>query len=219
MPNFTDPVVTQVLTSIGTIFAVITSIVSIAVSIIALRMQRNHDRKSVLPIPQIDFGDYEDCLYVKIENAGVGPAIITDFKAINTETGETAGSIIELMPNVIDHFYWGGFVQHIKGRAIPAQSELTIISFLGDSDEIDSHYVPGARALIRDAIRRELTKLTMSLVVSDVYGKKIECSRGLEWFGRRIGDGPVGPAKRVFGYSSTPIDERNVDFGSAPENL
>jgi hypothetical protein len=41
------------------VFAVVTSIVSIWLARGALRVQREHDRKSVLPLPQIVIGDTE----------------------------------------------------------------------------------------------------------------------------------------------------------------
>lgn len=170
---------------IGTTFAVVTSIVSIVVSIVALRMQRKHDYKSVLPIPQLDVGDYEDRIFVAIENAGVGPMIIDNIEVRSEATGRTNESVIAFVSELPPHFFWNTFIEKIVGRAIPAQEKLIILDFSGTSAEIDKVYFPEARKKVQEHIRSVLAALSVTLDVKDVYGNKMpRYVRSLDWFKR-----------------------------------
>lgn len=63
--------------------ALIVSICSIILGVIALAIQRDHNRKSVKPICSILRSDYEDRISVRIKNAGVGPLIVEKISVIN----------------------------------------------------------------------------------------------------------------------------------------
>lgn len=186
----------------GTFFAAITSIVSIFVAVAALKVQRNHNFKSVLPIPQILIGDYENRLFVSIENAGVGPLIIRDVQVRSKATGKKTSSLIDFMPELPQDDTWDTFIARISGRAIPAQQSVTILQYSGpfpgrslsESESLREALREGnlkayARsAVLRDRIRAALKDLTIAIKTSDIYGKNLpDCERDLESFGRRIG--------------------------------
>ena len=59
------------------VFSPASLVVAVAAFVVAKRTheaQKLHDRQSVLPILNITVGDYEENLYVRITNNGVGPA-------------------------------------------------------------------------------------------------------------------------------------------------
>ena len=41
------------------------------------RLETHREREFVRPLANIDYGDYEDNIYVKIQNVGLGPMVIT----------------------------------------------------------------------------------------------------------------------------------------------
>jgi hypothetical protein len=63
--------------------ALVLSLISLWISIAALRHQRKHNRLSVRPLAYIMIGDYEDRVFVKLTNNGTGPMIIKSIKVIN----------------------------------------------------------------------------------------------------------------------------------------
>jgi hypothetical protein len=60
------------------------SLCAVIISILTARSQKTHNKNSVRPLLGIVVGDYEDDLYVRIDNNGVGPAIITNIKCCAT---------------------------------------------------------------------------------------------------------------------------------------
>ena len=66
----------DLITSWTAIFAVLASAVSFTIAAINMMMQRKHNRKSVLPIGHISVGDYENQIFVRLWNYGIGPMII-----------------------------------------------------------------------------------------------------------------------------------------------
>lgn len=178
----------QVVSAIGTIFAILTSIISLVVSIVSLWRQRDHDRKSVKPLPQIVLGDYEDHLRVSIENAGVGPFIISGLQVENVLSHDIKPSIIAHMQELPSGFFWTTFSDHVEGRAIPAQERLVLLEF-SQSDE------PVAALSFNDLhndIRKQLGFLVVTVTGKDIYDtEQPPRTRDLKWFHRLIFVGPT----------------------------
>jgi hypothetical protein len=158
--------------------AVAVSVLSLIVSIYALYIQRVHDRKSVQPIPQIVVGDYENKLYVAIENAGTGPFIIDTFHAVHVNSHVAKTSIVELLPSLPNSYYWSTFVERLEGRAIPAQEKLVIL-------ELDEQGDPTEFAAIRQKMRDAPGFIRLTIKGKDIYGNLLpNCERLLEYFHR-----------------------------------
>lgn len=182
--NFKEPHTAAAVSAIGTVLAGFASIISVGIATFALVSQRRHDRKSVLPILQIVFGDYETELYVTIENAGIGPAIITGVKVRNKKTGVVRESIIEFMPDLPEGISWETFIRAIKGRAIAAHGELVILKYSVPVDH-GTTIIVKAYADAVASIRTALGDLVIELDVADAYGDRLpRYSRDLEWFHR-----------------------------------
>lgn len=168
--------------AIGTTLAAVAAIFAVLQTKISLERQRSHDYKSVLPIPQVIFGDYINQLYVKLENAGVGPIILLEVLVRDIENKSTKRSIIDLMPPTLSHIVWSNFVGKIEGRAVPAQASLTLISFEGEADDFDR-------------VRAALGNLTITVNFTDVYGNTFPSySRDFDWFNRPLSETKSHPA-------------------------
>jgi hypothetical protein len=159
--------------------AVIISLCSLGATICALYIQREHDQKSVLPIPQIIFGDYENYIFVAIENAGVGPFVIEEIIVENTLSHLTRHSVIEQLPSLPDQYCWTTYIEKIEQRrTLPAQQRLVLLQL--DEPKDDS----GGFAAVRTQVRTALGNLKLSVSGADVYENKFHCSRSLSFFHR-----------------------------------
>lgn len=79
------------------------TVASTAIALLALivalwtgRAQRKHNRASVMPLPYISCGDYENRISVNIHNNGVGPMVISRFVA--AKGGEERDNLVDWMP-------------------------------------------------------------------------------------------------------------------------
>jgi hypothetical protein len=165
----------KLVTSWTAILAVFISLVSIIITVVNVAMQRAHNRKSVLPIGTLSLGDYENQIFVRLRNDGVGPMIIDNISVHQIENEKEIGStLIDLMPKGV---VWRTFVRDISGRAFAASKDIDLILFEGDSD--DARFIDG-----RQRIREALSNLRVKVHYHSIYGEKLVAERALDWFGR-----------------------------------
>jgi len=158
------------------ILAVFISLLSIILAVCNMRMQRTHNRKSILPIAYLSLGDYEQHVFVRLDSQGAGPMIIDELSILNAETRERLGSfLIELMPKGIA---WETFFRDIRGRALRPDQEISLISLKGSPD--DPCFIAG-----RDEVRRALSKLIVRIDFHSVYEQRFTYERALDWFARK----------------------------------
>ncbi|MBG6158268.1 hypothetical protein IWQ52_004255 [Labrenzia sp. EL_159] len=163
----------QAIISIATVFI---SLISLFMAIYAVYSQRKHDRISVRPFANIFFGDYEDNVFVGIENVGLGPMIIKDIK-YSDKDGNSHDALIELMPTLSPGYTWNTYVSDTNDRALAPNTRLKLIQLSGsDIDPLFSRD--------RDKVRKELDKLILELTYTDIYGINFDRKRKLNWFGR-----------------------------------
>src|ERR1700683_2438440 len=62
--------------AITAVAALLVSTVSIILAIFNMTTQRTHNRKSLMPIAHVRLGDYENRIFVRLHNDGVGPMLI-----------------------------------------------------------------------------------------------------------------------------------------------
>ena len=165
--------------------ALIISLVSIIISAIILKIQRKHNLKSVLPIAFIEVGDYENLIFVKIANYGIGPLII---KNLIVSDGKIKKS------NLIDFldiempigFVWSDFTKNIIGRAIKVGDELTLIKICEPDLPLTNENYNNWHKL-KYEIREILKNIEIQVNYSSIYEKyEITEFRKLDWFGREI---------------------------------
>lgn len=169
----------KLVTAWTAIAALFVSFLSIVLTCVNLRMQRTHNRKSVCPIGQITVGDYENSIFVRLRNDGVGPLIIEKVAVFRDDREEDSEiAIIEFMPELPDGYQWETFLRDIRGRAISANEQLTLIALKGEPS--DSAFVR-AREIAREA----LATLTVKVFCKNIYDEQMPLTeRKLNWFAR-----------------------------------
>jgi len=161
------------------VIAVFMSFISIILTFFSLRMQRNYIFKSVTPIGNFSFSDYENLISVKLVNAGIGPLIINRFTAIK-ENGSMSKSIIELMPSLPRGLYWSTYFVNPEGFAILPSKSINLLEFKGNMDD-------PAFCKARNMAREHLSKIELRLVYSDLYEREMpEIKESMVWFSRHI---------------------------------
>ncbi|MCW4017008.1 MAG: hypothetical protein NWF06_11615 [Candidatus Bathyarchaeota archaeon] len=172
--------------------AFVVSIVSIVFTIIQVQLQRTHNKKTVKPIGRIRIGDYQNNIYVKIENNGVGPLIVRQIQ-IKREKLQTTESFIDILPaDLTKRITWTNFTGSYEGRTIiPGQSLELIVWTINDSykkitDELERETIINQD---RSDLRKSLKKVSVSITYTDIYEKE-EFKQELtnkefnDWYGR-----------------------------------
>lgn len=166
--------------SIIALCALLTSVVSIFFTYRGLRLQKVHNLKSVRPIGVIIAGDYEDDIYVRIDNNGIGPLLVTEIKVSSPH--RKSMNIIDLVPQSLNEkVMWADFVAETQHRVIMPGKDLYLIRLT--FDEVVA--LPDNQHEIKKEIRNFLQDLTVDLSYTDVYERTLfKTIRKLDWFAR-----------------------------------
>jgi len=161
------------------IAALFVSLLSIFLTSLNLWMQRTHNRKTVLPIGHITVGDYEDDIFVRLRNDGVGPLIVDELSVFKTDDkANSKNAIIDFMPDLPGDLLWTTFVRDIKGRALLPQGHISLIEFKRQPPNKDFESM-------KEIVRRELSTLCVAVMCRNIYDDKMPLIvRRLDWFGR-----------------------------------
>jgi hypothetical protein len=143
------------------------------------RAQHEHNQLSVRPLVNIEIGDHETDLLVKLVNNGTGPAIIKSSMAIGAD--KPSEPLIDAMPKLprADLVTWTHFAGNLTGRGIRAGGGEIVLLYLHDNGE---EALKKLFALSRDKIRDALGKLTLSVDYTDIYGKSFVAKRSFGYF-------------------------------------
>ena len=162
------------------IASVFIACISVFVAYQMFQDQKKHNQNSVRPIVDILIGDYEDHIYVKLTNHGVGPAVIDSLKceytgkiqikqrvsntlvALLAEDGTPTSQIKE----------YSDFVEDICGRAVPVNGEIILVELVGGNMQDNV------------ALRLMLKDICISGTYHDIYEKSFPYNRKLDFFGR-----------------------------------
>lgn len=150
--------------------ALIMSAVSISLTIHFSRLQVKHFRNSVHPIAQIVLGDYENLLFVEVRNYGVGPLLISRLFA--KSGGTDYSRLIDLFDSVDQE--WVDFVEKVDGMTIPVGGTIVLAKIQPKSEQI------------RTKVRSILSKVTIVVDYTDIYGQMFHTERNLSFFGRTL---------------------------------
>jgi hypothetical protein len=156
--------------------SVVIAVAAIWISVRATNWQKVHNEMSVAPLPYVFLGDYNNKIYVKLTNSGIGPLIVKSISVKNCE--KTDNNLLSFMPNLPNGLFWTNYVMEFKDRPIPPRDDITLLQF-----DCDLENAPETE--FRDQCRRILASLTVSCDYTDMYGKKFPTySRKLTWFSR-----------------------------------
>jgi len=156
------------------------SFLSIRYAAQTLKLQREHNFKTVTPILQIITTDHEEKLVVELTNVGTGPLIIK--KLIVTKDNQTKHSIIAWMPKHPNPevIYWTTFQGGFNGLCISQGQSVNGILLEGDWKDADFVW-------FRNEVRKALSELTITVDYEDIYNRPMQSqTRDLKWFGRTL---------------------------------
>ncbi|PKN52395.1 MAG: hypothetical protein CVU55_07655 [Deltaproteobacteria bacterium HGW-Deltaproteobacteria-13] len=152
---------------------VVISLISLFVAVKALNTQREHNKLSVKPIAHFSKGDYENQIFVKVKNYGLGPLIIEEFNVSKEKC--SFKRLVDSFDGLGALITWDTFTDDIEGRVLAPQNEFILIkaSFTPDQDDI------------RKAIRESLANTTLTIKYKCIYDEvQPEVQEKLEWFAR-----------------------------------
>lgn len=165
--------------------ALFISVVAVYYTWRGLKIQREHNYKSVKPIGQIRLGDYQSKIFIRIMNSGTGPLILKKVLVNGTELKSNEGLIHTLPLELRERIVWTNFTSNYINRAIPVNEDLEMIVW-----SINSHYENKSEEFIeadRKEIREELNKIHMKIIYTDIYEHELfEDELKFDWFGRNL---------------------------------
>jgi hypothetical protein len=175
-----DPNRTGAIAALANLFVAVvalgTGAAALFVSWDSLRKQHKHNRLSVKPIPFIALADRDDEIRVKLVNYGSGPLIIREV-AVFDKT-KSLPTLIEWMPPKPASLEWSNLTSATAGRSILPSHEVFLLHLEGGRR--DAVFVE-----FRSACRKQMKKLTVRCVYTDIYGQEFEpYERKLLLFGR-----------------------------------
>lgn len=155
--------------------AVFVSFVSLMSSIYFSLKAREHNRRSVLPMPYILQPDYDDRIAVVVQNNGTGPMILQKAQA---RTDNRVGHLMDLIPPIPRHMHFKNFNRIVQERPIRPGDHVDLINLEINPNE-------DAAADYRDKLREALGDMTLELTYTDVYRSRFRVySYKLDWFHR-----------------------------------
>jgi len=166
--------------TIVVICALIISVVSLATSIYFSWCARDHNRRSVKPLPFVLQTDFEDRIAVVIRNNGTGPLILQKAQA-KSSADSRSGHLIDLIPTPPQGLVFKNFNRVKQIRAIRPGGQVALVDLPVVVDD------PGAVAY-RDELRRALGDMTVELTYTDIYDTRFPVyAIRLAWFHRHFG--------------------------------
>jgi hypothetical protein len=160
------------------LLALLVSCAAIILAAVSMHLQREHNYKSLTPIATISIGDYEDNIFVSVENTGIGPLIVTSLRVTDGKT--TKNDIISWMPDLPQGMVWDDFHTNLPASCVPAGSTVKLMELSGDPDDLQF-------AKARDNSRRVLQQLDVIVEYKDIYERPMpSAERTLSWFGRHF---------------------------------
>lgn len=161
------------------ICALVVSAISLATSIYFSWCARDHNRRSVKPIPFVAQPDFEDEIAVVIQNNGSGSLILQKAQA-KSSAQHRSTHLIDLIPTPPPGMFFKNFNRVEQVRAVRPSDKVDLIDVSIDVDD------PKAVAY-RNQLRRALGDMTVELTYTDIYGTHFPVySIKLAWFQRNL---------------------------------
>lgn len=161
--------------------ALITSLVAIYFTWRGLKIQREHNFKSVKPIGEIRLGDFKNKIYIRFINNGNGPLIIKKVYVNNNLLKKNEGFIDKLTKETRSKITWTSYTSDYKNRSISPNQDLTLLrwSIKQTKNREENKNLRSDQI----AIRNELSKIHLKIIYTDIYGsKKFKKQKTFDWF-------------------------------------
>ena len=159
--------------------ALLVAAVSIGIAFYGVKLQRQNNLMAVRPLPYISCADYEDLVWVKVRNDGVGPLIIKNIEFRREGKVAEFPDLISYMPPLPTGLHWSKFSRGLA-RTIAIGADLPLLELRLDPSKMD-------HVRFRDACRAELRRIEVRVHYTDMHGSPFEpVSRLLDFFARRV---------------------------------
>lgn len=160
----------------GTYFSGIVSPFLIIINFYLIyNLTKQNLRDSCRPYAQVTVGDYENEIYVKISNLGIGTMIIENLEVQHDEIikDNLIDHLVDEFPNVS----WSDFVIETQGKAIARDQEIFLLHLTFE----------GKSKSFRTKLRDKLSEMSIKVKYKNIYNEHIdECSRKLSLFARAV---------------------------------
>lgn len=164
------------LTTYATIGSTVIAVMAFVISIWTAWTQRQHNKLSVRPLPEIQLRDMNGHIRIKLINNGTGPLIINKLEVLN-KNKVVGRALIDLMPLGGG---WSFFVAAIDGRSVAPNGEITLLDFEYDPNNI-------AELDFATLTREALCGLNIDISYKSIYGNTLpRYKKDLVWFGRLL---------------------------------
>jgi hypothetical protein len=159
--------------------ALIVAVVSIGIAFYGVKLQRQNNLMAVRPLPYISCADYEDLLWVKVRNDGVGPLLVRNVTIRRDGAPGQFDNIVNYLPALPSGLFWSKLTKDYV-RTVPVGSDMPLLELRLDAGD-------RAQVKFREACRSELKRLELTVEYTDLHGSFFEpVSRNLDWFGQRL---------------------------------
>lgn len=151
----------------GPIIGVINLAVLVYLALAVHRLETQREREFVRPFANLDSGDYEDNIYVKIQNVGLGPMVITKCECYSAlEPTKKTADLVKLMPG-LGGYPWKTFTIGGPPNVIPRDGESILIQLTPKGEE--KEFAP-----LRTQVRRALRDIVVEVHYEDMFGNAMK---------------------------------------------
>lgn len=164
------------------VIPIIMSAIALVFSALAVIYQIKSYKNNVKPIIDIIIGDYDNNIYVKLVNNGIGPAIIKELKCVYLGDipliRKQTSTLIELLmeegatSSVIESY--STFVEDVMGRTMPPNDEIILVQIKNGSQKDNV------------ALRLMLQNIEVQVYYEDMYNRIFYQKRLLDFFARTL---------------------------------
>jgi hypothetical protein len=165
------------------LIALVGVMVTLMLGLISEERNKNNlkiEQQKQRPLLHIGYFDYEDRLSLFMRNKGNGPLIITNYKLLNLQNGETRAGIFETLPATERLF--DNYTGNQNNTVLEIGEETTLFLFEQTDEENIEEF-----GHERDLIREALCQYKIVVNYKDVYDNSMPTyERSLEWFGRNL---------------------------------
>jgi len=159
-----------------TIGATFIALIAVIISGWTAWMQRQHNKLSFSPFPEIQLRDMDGQVRVQISNNGTGPLIIQTL-TIKRNNGVVGKALIELMP---PSGQWSFFVHEVDGRSIKPAGDIVLLDLNYNPDNFQE-------LAFANQTRKSLCTLEIEITYRNIYNDVLPIyKKSLTWFGRLI---------------------------------
>lgn len=154
----------------GVILALVNVGVLVYLALLVHRLELSRGREMVRPAAYLDTGDYEDDIFVRVRNFGLGPMTITGLRCFFHDNPETTTPRLEELMPPLGGYPWETYTTEDPPILVPVAGEVFLVRLTGDDNQ-------EGFPVIRDAVRRALSQVVVEVDYADIFKGPIGTER------------------------------------------